>query len=146
MPAAPCSSNDLTCPSGLEADDLQLHYELKGLEQEFIDAEREHGVRADFLAAVAALESGWGRYRFEENNIMGFGGLAFRSEADCIDHVAEFLSENYLDPDGIYYNGTAVEDVCTRYNGREEWAEAVKDIMEDISEKEDTGEDYQTIH
>lgn len=50
----------LTSPSGLAAEDLHLRHNLIGLEQVFIDAEVKHGVRADFLAAVAALESGWG--------------------------------------------------------------------------------------
>ena len=50
----------LTSPSGLAAEDLHLRHILIGLEQVFIDAEVKHGIRADFLAAVAALESGWG--------------------------------------------------------------------------------------
>ena len=67
----------LTSPSGLAAEDLHLRHNLIGLEQVFIDAEVKHGVRADFLAAVAALESGWGRYQFRPNNIMGFGQMEF---------------------------------------------------------------------
>lgn len=46
----------LTSPSGLAAEDLHLRHNLIGLEQVFIDAEVKHGVRADFLAAVAALK------------------------------------------------------------------------------------------
>lgn len=60
--AAAVDDGLLTSPSGLAAEDLHLLHNLIGLEQAFIDAESEHGVRADFLAAVAALESGWGRY------------------------------------------------------------------------------------
>ena len=130
-------SYDLTEPSGLTADDMILLHDLEGLEQVFVDAERRHGVRADFLAAIAALESGWGRYQFEENNIMGFGGLEFGSLEDCIDHVAEFLSEHYLDPDGMYYNGTTVDGVCVKYNGRSEWTEAVEGLMKEISDQLD---------
>lgn len=58
--AAAVDDGLLTSPSGLDAEDLHLRHNLIGLEQAFIDAESEHGVRADFLAAVAALESGWG--------------------------------------------------------------------------------------
>lgn len=68
----------LTSPSGLAAEDLHLRHNLIGLEQVFIDAEVKHGVRADFLAAVAALESGWGRYQFRPNNIMGFADGVFQ--------------------------------------------------------------------
>lgn len=77
----------LTSPSGLAAGDLHLRHNLIGLEQAFIDAEAKHGVRADFLAAVAALESGWGRHQFRPNNIMGFGQMEFSSMEECIDTV-----------------------------------------------------------
>lgn len=122
----------LTSPSGLAAEDLHLRHNLIGLEQVFIDAEVKHGVRADFLAAVAALESGWGRYQFRPNNIMGFGQMEFSSTEDCIDTVAAYLAKHYLSPDGKYYNGETVEGVCVRYNGSPEWAESVQQIMEEV--------------
>lgn len=120
---------DLTEPSGLTAEELQLKHDLAGLEQAFIDAETTYGVRADFLAAVAALESGWGRYPFRTNNIMGFGRKAFASKTACIDYVAAYLAEHYLSPDGKYYNGTTVEAVCVRYNGNAQWTSLVCEIM-----------------
>jgi len=131
-PAPAPAEMDLTAPSGLTAEDLRLRYNLRGLEAAFVAAVAAHGVRADFLAAVAALESGWGRYQFRPNNIMGFGQLAFASPEECIDHVAAYLAANYLDPDGIYYNGPTVAGVCVRYNGRAAWAAAVAALMEEI--------------
>lgn len=122
----------LTSPSGLAAEDLHLRHNLVGLEQAFIDAEDKHGVRADFLAAVAALESGWGRYQFRPNNIMGFGQMEFSSMEECIDTVAAYLAKNYLSPDGKYYNGETVAGVCIRYNGSPERAESVQQIMEEV--------------
>lgn len=122
----------LTSPSGLAAEDLHLRHNLIGLEQVFIDAEVKHGVRADFLAAVAALESGWGRYQFRPNNIMGFGQMEFSSMEECIDTVAAYLAKHYLSPDGKYYSGETVEGVCVRYNGNPEWAEVVQQIMEEV--------------
>lgn len=122
----------LTTPSGLSAEDLHLYHDLVGLEQAFIDAEAEYGVRADFLAAVAALESGWGRYQFRPNNIMGFGRMEFSSMEECIDTVAAYLAKHYLNPNGKYYNGETVKGVCVRYNGNPEWAEAVHQIMEEV--------------
>lgn len=120
----------LTSPSGLTAEDLCLLYELNGYEQVFIEAEKEYGVRADFLAAVAALESGWGRYQFLPNNVMGFGQRGFSSIRECVNTVAAFLAEHYLSPDGKYYNGATVEGVCVYYNGRPEWAIEVTQLME----------------
>lgn len=71
--AAAVDDGLLTSPSGLDAEDLHLRHNLIGLEQAFIDAESEHGVRADFLAAVAALESGWGRYQFRQITLWASG-------------------------------------------------------------------------
>lgn len=122
----------LTSPSGLTAEDLCLLYELKGYEQVFIDAEKEYGVRADFLAAVAALESGWGRYQFFPNNVMGFGQRSFSSVRECVNTVAAFLAKHYLASDGQYYNGATVEGVCVYYNGRTEWALEVSQLMNQI--------------
>ncbi len=130
--AAAVDDGLLTSPSGLDAEDLHLRHNLIGLEQAFIDAESEYGVRADFLAAVAALESGWGRYQFRPNNIMGFGQKEFSSMEECIDTVAAYLAKHYLSPDGKYYNGETVEGVCVRYNGNLEWAEVVQQIMEEV--------------
>ena len=84
------------------------------------------------VAAVAALESGWGRYQFRPNNIMGFGQMEFSSMEECIDTVAAYLAKHYLSPDGKYYNGETVEGVCVRYNGNPEWAEVVQQIMEEV--------------
>ena len=53
---------DLTTPSGLSAEELSkgLRGELFALAEEFVFAEEKYGVNALFLAAVSALESGWG--------------------------------------------------------------------------------------
>ena len=115
---------------------LNLQGDLAPLEDAFLQAEADHGVDAAFLAAVAALESGWGESELarEKNNLFGWRGadgyMVFDSKEDCIDHVAAYLAKEYLDPDGIYYRGTAVEDVAKHYcGGNEAWIEAVKNIM-----------------
>lgn len=102
-----------------------------------MEAESTYGVDASFLAAVAALESGWGESTLarEKNNLFGWRGadgyMAFDSPEDCIDHVAEYLAEEYLDPDGLYYNGLSVEDVAKHYCGGDEtWVKTIKEIME----------------
>ena len=57
---------DLTTPSGFSAEELSkgLRGELSFLAEEFVAAEENYGVNALFLCAVAALESGWGKYCF----------------------------------------------------------------------------------
>lgn len=122
---------DLTTLSGVTAKELDdvLKYDLKGLGEYFVKAEQEHGVNALFLASVAALESGWGRYCFKENNMFGYGSMSFNSKEECIDFVAMKLKENYLSPNGKYHNGYTIDAVNKRYNGRVEWATTVTQIM-----------------
>lgn len=123
---------------------LTLQGELAPLEDAFLAAEAEYGVDARFLAAVAALESGWGKSELarEKNNLFGWRGadgyMAFDSPEECIDHVAGYLAEEYLSPEGLYYNGLTVEDVAEHYcGGNADWVEMVKEIMEilEVDEK-----------
>ena len=108
----------------------------------FIEAEAQTGVNAVFLTSVAALESGWGTSELAQNknNLYGWtsnGGemMTFDSKAQCIIYVAEKIKEHYLTPDGKYFNGYEVADINKRYNGRDEWAVAVTDIMEHIQKR-----------
>ena len=134
---AEASEIDLTTPSGLSAEELSfgLLGELSALAEEFVEAEEKHGVNALFLAAVAALESGWGKYCFRQNNIFGWSGKDFESKADCIDFVASRIAENYLSEGGKYYRGKTVSGVNIFYNGSTFWEETISEIMAMISRK-----------
>lgn len=119
---------------------LTLQGELAPLEDTFLAAEATYGVDARFLAAVAALESGWGKSELarKKNNLFGWRGadgyMAFDSPEECIDHVAKYLAEEYLSSEGLYYNGLTVEDVAEHYcGGNEAWVEMVKEIMASVS-------------
>ena len=122
---------DLTVKSGLSEEQLAkgLREELVELAPEFIAAEKKYGVNAVFLASVAALESGWGRFCFRPNNIFGWSGKDFESKAECIDFVASKIAEHYLSENGKYYNGKTVSGVNVCYNGSDFWAEKVNEIM-----------------
>lgn len=128
---------DLRTQSGYTAEELDevLKYDLKGLGKYFVKAEENYGVNAVFLVSVAALESGWGRYCFRENNMFGYSGMSFSSKAECIDFVAKKISENYLSESGKYYSGYTVKAVNCYYNGREIWEDTVIDIMSSLIRK-----------
>ena len=130
---------DLRTPCGVTEEELEavLKHELKGMAKHYLAAEEKYGVNAVFLASVSALESGWGRYCFRENNIFGYGRNTFDSYAECIDFVASKISKNYLSEDGRYYSGTTIDAVNQYYNGREVWAETVKSIFNRMLEKVD---------
>ncbi len=128
---------DLTVPCGFSPEELSvgLRGELVQYAEEFAAAEEKYGVNALFLCAVAALESGWGRYCFRPNNIFGWSGKSFESKEECIDFVASKIAEHYLSEDGKYYHGKTVSGVNVCYNGTEFWERKIPGIMAMISRK-----------
>ena len=124
-------SFDLTTKSGFSAEELSkgLLGELSSFSEDFIAAEEKYGVNAIFLCAVAALESGWGRYCFRPNNIFGWSGKDFSTKDECIDFVASKIAEHYLSEGGKYYNGKTLSGVNVCYNGNAFWEEKVSEIM-----------------
>lgn len=120
---------------------LNLQGELMPLEDAFLAAEQEYGVSAVFLAAVAALESGWGSSDLarEKHNLFGWrsgdgGYMTFDSPEACIDHVARAIAANYLDPEGSCYHGQSVAGVAVSYcGGNPEWVASIEGLMGEIS-------------
>ena len=133
----------LLAPSGLGAQDLEagLVGDLKPYAWCFVEAERETGVNAVFLASVAALESGWNTSEVAQgkNNLFGWtsgsGYQQFESKEACILYVAGKIKANYLSPDGCYFRGYTVEAVNEHYNGAPEWASQITQIMLEIQER-----------
>ena len=98
--------------------------ELQCVASSFVEAEETYGVNAYFLAAIAALESSWGTSdrAIYQNNLTGHAvynnsarGTYFNSWHENIMTTAKMLKENYLSPDGIYYNGLSTVDVNKKY-------------------------------
>lgn len=131
------ASLDLTEKSGLSAEELSLGLsgEILNLAPDFIAAEEKYGVNAIFLCAVAALESGWGKYCFRENNIFGWSGKDFSSKSECVDFVASRIAMHYLSEDGKYYHGKTVSRVNICYNGSDFWENKIAGIMAMISRR-----------
>lgn len=119
------------------ADELAtgLLYDLVPLAPQFIEAQETYGIDAVFLAAVAAEESGWGRYQFRQNNVFGFENCDYDSLEQCIDHAASWIKTQYLTPGGLYYEGVGVAEINQHYNGRPVWEEHVTAIMGQIVEQ-----------
>lgn len=137
MSKSEAASMDLRIKSEYTSEELAagLKKELINYAEDFIAAEEKYGINAVFLAAVAAFESGWGRYCFLENNIFGWSGKSFDSKSECIDFVASKLSENYLSEDGKNFHGTDLYGVNVSYNGSKIWLENVARIMSKINMK-----------
>lgn len=94
------------------------------------------------VASIAALESGWNSSTVAEkyNNLFGWtnnDGIyrRFESKDECIKYVCEQLKEHYLTPDGKYFEGYEIADICVHYNGSEEWTQAIEEIYKQIQNK-----------
>lgn len=130
--------------SNLTAEELAtgLFDELPKYAETFIEAEQVTGVNAVFLASIAAQESGWGTSPIarNKNNLFGWTDdygyyMHFESVEACILYVADCIRFNYLEPEGEWFEGYEVADVCVHYNGNPSWETAVSNIMGEIIER-----------
>ena len=140
---------NLLVASNISKEELEyaLNGNLKELSSTYIEAEKETGVNAVFIAAISALESGWGKSYMAThmNNLFGYGKKTFSSKEECILHVAKALKENYLSENGSFYNGTSVSsiEVCYCPSPVGEWSNLVYQIMVEL---DDEIQEYRKSH
>lgn len=129
MPAQ--AAYDLNAVSTKTPDELAeyMHPETRHLAEDVVRICAEHGVSAEFIAAVMRYER-----RVDLHNYFGWtaGGelLAFDSDLQCLETVIPKIKANYLTPGGCFYYGTSVDAVSLYYNNTTVWREAVKNEME----------------
>jgi len=146
---------DLSKPSGLTLSDFKtvLGYDSKDRNnvfsenvEVFYNAEEKYNINGIFLAAVAMHESAWGNSYLakEKKNLFGYkaydrdpinSAQTFETYEECINTVAEAISNNYLTPTGSYYYGTTVEAVNTKYATDSNWHNGVYSYMEYLYDK-----------
>lgn len=80
------------------------------------------GVKYEAICAISALETGHFSSNLcrSYNNVGGMRGkdgyIIFNSKEQGIESLAKLLSEQYLNPDGRYFEGTTILDVAKHYN------------------------------
>lgn len=116
--------------------------DLKNVSGDILISSREQGIDPILVASIAALESGWNTSfaANEYNNLFGWTNndgtyRQFDSKSECIDYVCQMLKEHYLTPDGKYFEGYEIADICVHYNGQEEWTHAVEEIYSQIKQR-----------
>lgn len=133
---------DLRTKSNLTESDLEKAFKntgMAGLEKYFIQAEKEYGVNALYLAALGAHESAWGTSDFakERNNLFGWQSYDsnlnatkyFETKGDGVLVVAKSLSKNYLTEGGCYFNGYTMKDVSKKYASDKEHSTKIYSVM-----------------
>lgn len=142
------NSYDLRDPSGISFDEMkevlsESHYSnFTELSDAFVGAEKEYGVNAFGLVAIAGLESGWNRSdraKNGSNNLTGMAvyedgsiGTQYKSKYDCIMDLARQLSIYYLTPGAEYYNGVSTSKVNIKYSASSDWHKKVDAIGDEL--------------
>ncbi|PGU17533.1 glucosaminidase domain-containing protein, partial [Bacillus thuringiensis] len=149
---------NLTVASNITAQEIdsfiaQYHSDspLMGHGQDFIDAQNKYGVNAQYLAAHAILESGYGKSEIAYRKHNLFGLRAYDKDpfkyakylptyGDSIAYNANYVRERYLEEDGMHYNGPTLAGMNVKYASDKGWAGKIANIMERI--KPFRAEDY----
>ncbi|PFJ18107.1 N-acetylmuramoyl-L-alanine amidase [Bacillus cereus] len=131
--------------SGKEIDSFIAKYNpdspLVGRGQDFVRAQNEYGVSALYLASHAILESGYGKSEiaYRKHNLFGlraYDGDPFKyakylpTYGDSISYNASYVRKNYLEKDGVYYNGSTLIGMNVMYASDPKWSEKIANIME----------------
>lgn len=117
---------------------------LEGMGEHFKRAEDLYGVNAYVLMAIAKLESNWGESKIatDKKNLFGLGAYdsspyesarSYNSYEESIYDVAKYLSNNYLNPRGKYFNGYSLEGVNVKYCTSPDWASKVGKIVRELT-------------
>lgn len=140
-------SENLLSLSNITSNEMYEILKGTGLEdvaQALIDAERQYGVNAIIIAALAAEESGWGNSdrAINQNNLTGYAvyhhlsrGGEFSSRGESVLSTAKLLRESYLEESGQYHNGVSLRAVNIKYSANKKWAENIKSISEGLVNK-----------
>lgn len=136
---------DLRTKSNLTESDLEKAFKntgMAGLGKYFVQAEKEYGVNALYLASLGAHESAWGTSDFakERNNLFGWQSYDsnlnatkyFETKGDGVLVVAKSLSKNYLTEGGCYFNGYTMKDVSKKYASDKEHSTKIYGVMKTI--------------
>lgn len=122
---------DTRTKSDVTAEHLnaKLKNKLTNLGQEFINVQEKYGINAEFLVAIAIIESGNGSSRAarQKNNFFGLMGkkglLSFNSPQECIDYAARNLTKS----DGYYFGRGryTISQIARRYATNKKWPSMV---------------------
>lgn len=145
VPLQSCGGRSVLHSNCVSEDQLEdaLRGDLKPYAADFISAGKAHNVCPLFLASVCALESGWGSSSIanKNNNLAGLAVagtyLSFDDPADSIEYLARLIEAGYDDGDAYYGGSTTVAGIAVHYNPdhARDWAKAVQEIMDDMTER-----------
>lgn len=139
---------NLLTPSNITAEQLGKAFEgtaMKGLEEYFIQAEKETGINALYIAGLAVHESGWNTSDFAKtrNNLFGWQAYdnnlnatkRFESKEQCILFVADKIKTLYLEEDGMFHSGYTMASISKRYASDPKHAQKTFTIIQELLDR-----------
>lgn len=105
-------------------DFYEYSHALKDIAWIFVEAEKTYGINAFIMASIASWESDYGRSprAIYDKNYLGWGvtsasatGINSSSAYENIMGAAQFLREEYLSENGLYYNGVSTWGLMQNY-------------------------------
>ena len=131
-------------PSFLDAQTINNYVKntgLAGFGNAFMEAEKQSGIGADYLLAIAIHESGWGSNYWWKywNNCFSWGitdsgsnSEAYKvkkmSKYDAIVYIAKQIKALYLTKGSAYYKGETLSAIGIYYASDRSWASTVISI------------------
>lgn len=105
--------------------------------------EQQYQVNAIFMMSLTAEESGWGRssLAISNNNLSGHksstGEWAYYSDwGECLEESFRLISEEYTDPNGLFYTGSSIYDInlvyCPDPIAPNSWANNINAIAQNL--------------
>ena len=136
---------DLRTTSNLDETEVYNHLKRfkglssKSLANSIISAEVEYNVNAVFLMAIIRLESGNGTSKLAHSN-NNLGGISdghsyrkFKTKEQCVLYMAQLLSEEYLDKNGLWHGGGfTTKNINQYYCELPDWHKKINSLMLEI--------------
>lgn len=147
------SDTTVLFPSYLTYDQMRKITKGTGLESiDFIYAEKNTGIDALTLIAIAAHESAWGSNYWAKtyNNVMSWGvsdtnpdRTYYKTKLENVIYTGKELNKLYLSETGVFYHGCTLWDICVHYCPTKDstgkltysWAKGVTDLRTELENK-----------
>lgn len=130
--------SDVTEPSGVTTEHIKdfiaKRTKWAGMEDYIVSLDNE--INVIFLLAVARIETGAGEACVGDYNCFNIKGkdgkyCNYNSYEESIDHFVRLITNQYIDSDGMWHEGTGIRDIAINYCDHH-WGEVVVDLSNEI--------------
>ena len=131
--------------SNLNNDSLKKLLEgsyLEELSDTFIYCEQTYDINALFLIAIVDVSTanGTAERMNISNNMTGMGvselspnGYIYADKEICVIETARHLCNNYLNSNGLYYEGTSIDDISIHYCPNDTWIDRILNSVNELT-------------